>query len=339
MKTNTAALLLLLFAVSCGSKQEELRIFMWTDNIPVDVYEDFEKETGIKIIEDAISSNEEIYAKVKTSGGGYDIITPSLDYASIMMKEGLLAALDTNDMPNLTNVDYNIMKHVLAIDTNHEYIMPFAFGPTVVAYDIKNISEEITGYEIFSNPKYMGKMMLLNDMREVMGAALIYLGYPVDETNETALREVDNLLRIWKGNILRFDSDSFQLAYANGEVDVVQGYMDTILPSLTEEKKDRTKFVIPNKGGMMWLDSFLVLKDAPNKEGAIKFINFIHRPDIYARIMDYIGSLSINVPARQLTTTESHISYEALQNSTMLNEIGEDVIRIHSRIWENLQAQ
>lgn len=330
---------LFLSLVSCGDKQESLRIFMWTDNIPSDVYTDFEKETGIKIIEDAISSNEEIYAKVKASGGGYDIVTPSLDYATIMMREGLLAALDTTQMPNLTNIDPSIMKHVLAIDSNHQYIMPFAFGPTIIAYDATVVTDKVTGYDIFSNPKYAGRMLLLNDMREVMGAAFNYLGYNIDETNAVAMQEVATLLTTWKKNILRFDSDSFQLAYANGEVDIVQGYADTIVPSLTEEKKATTKFVIPVKGGMVWVDSFLVLKNAPNKEAAVKFINYVHRPEIYARIMDYIDSLSINVPARELMTSESPISYEDLGQSTMLTAISDEALAIQARVWENIQAQ
>ena len=330
---------LFLGLVSCGDKQESLRIFMWTDNIPSDVYTDFEKETGIKIIEDAISSNEEIYAKIKASGGGYDIVTPSLDYATIMMQEGLLAALDTAQMPNLTNIDPNIMKHVLAIDSNHQYIMPFAFGPTVIAYDKTLVTDEVTGFDIFSNPTYASRMLLLNDMREVMGSALIYLGYGIDETNDIAMQEVAALLTEWKKNILRFDSDSFQLAYANGEVDLVQGYPDTIIPNLTEEKKANTKFIVPLKGGMMWLDNFLVLKDAPNKEAAMKFINYVHRPEIYARIMDHIESLSLNVPARKLVAVEASINYDDLSRSTMLTAISEEAIAIQARVWENIQAQ
>ena len=182
-------------------------------------------------------------------------------------------------------------------------------------------------------------MILLNDMREVMGSAFSYLGYDIGETNAVALKEVEKLLRAWKANVLRFDSDSFQLAYANGEVAVVQGYPDTIVPNLTEEKRKNTKFIVPDKGGMMWVDSFLVLKDAPNKEAAMKFINFVHRPDIYARIMDHIGSLSLNVPARDLLTEEATIEYADLERATMLKEISAEAIAIHSRIWENIQAQ
>ena len=153
------------------------------------------------------------------------------------------------------------------------------------------------------------------------------------------MQEVTTLHTTWKQNILRFDSDSFQLAYANGEVDIVQGYSDTIIPNLTEEKKNNTKFIIPLKGGMMWLDSFLVLKDAPNKEAAVKFINYIHRPEVYARIMDHIESLSINVPARKLITTEARINYDDLSRSTMLTAISLEAMAIQARVWENIQAQ
>lgn len=339
MKKYLSLLLFILLTLSCGKSGETLKIYMWTDNIPQDVYEDFTKETGIKIIEDAISSNEEIYAKVKSSSGVYDIVTPSLDYAEIMMSEGLVDAYDPMMIPNLKNIDSDVLDRIKKIDTNMQYIIPFAYGPTVIAYDTTRISNNIRGFEIFSNPSYKGNMLLLNDMREVMGSALILLGYHIDETNEKAMKEVESLLRVWKSNILRFDSDSFHLAYANGDVDVVHGYPDTIVPSLSPEKLKNTKFIVPDKGAMMWIDNFLILKNAPNKEAAQKFINFIHRPDIYARIMDYVNSLSLNVPARELMTVKSYVSYDDLDRASNLEAIPDDVLTIHSRVWENLQAQ
>jgi len=331
--------ILISFFISCGKAKEQIKIYMWTDNIPEDVYLDFEKETGIQVVEDAIASNEEIYAKVKASAANYDIVTPSLDYASIMMKEGLASKIDITQIPNLTNIDPSIMKKVLEIDTNGEYIIPFAFGPTVIAYDKTKVIDKVEGFEIFSNPRYEGKMTLLNDMREVMGSALLYLGYKMDTTNEIELKEVEKLLRTWKENILKFDSDSFQIAYANGEVDIIQGYPDTIIPNLSIEKKENTQFIIPNKGGIMWIDNFLILKNASNKSAAMKFINFIHRPDIYARIMNSINSLSLNVTARKFISNKSSIKYEDLKKTSMLLEVSDEVLAIQSRIWENVQAQ
>ncbi|MGL4367743.1 MAG: ABC transporter substrate-binding protein [Brevinemataceae bacterium] len=332
-------LLSLLLVVSCGQKKDVLEILIWTGNIPQDVYADFTKETGIKVVESAMSSNEEAYAKIKASSVGFDIVTPSLDYAEIMVKEGLAYALNRNNILNITNIDPIVMKHIQLIDPEGRYIIPFTFGPTIIAYDKTKVSNEVKGFNIFNDPAYKGKMSLLNDMREVMGSALLTLGYTVDTTNETAMQEVQQLLKLWKQNILRFDADAFHIAYANGEVDIVHGYPGTIIPNLSPEKYSNTVFVIPDKGGMMWADNFLVLKDAPNKEGAEKFINFIHRPDIYARIINYIQSVSLNVPAREYIVIEAPFSYEDLNRLEMLRAVDDNVLSIHSRIWENIQAQ
>ncbi|MDK2818162.1 MAG: extracellular solute-binding protein [Spirochaetota bacterium] len=337
---NILSLILLVFSiVSCGSSKETLKIFMWTGNIPQDVYDDFTKETGIKIIEDAMASNEEAYVKVKVNPASYDIVTPSFDYAEIMMKEELLAVIDKTKVPNVTNVDSNIIKCIISVDPTGEYIIPFTFGPTLIAYDKTKVSNDIRGYEIFTNSAYKGKMSLLNDMREVMGSAFLILGYKVDETNTQALQDVENLLNAWKQNILRFDADSYPLAYANEEIDIVHGYPGAIIPSLSQEKLSNTVFVTPNKGGMMWVDNLVILKDAPNKEAAMKFINFIHRPEIYARIINYLQSISLNIPAREYITTESPISYEELGRLEVLKALENETLEIHSRIWENIQAQ
>ena len=325
--------------VSCANSKEELKMLMWSDTIPVEVYKAFEEETGIRIVEDAISSNEEIYSKIKASGGGYDIIVPSLDYAHIMINEELIQELDISKMPNLTNSDPNILSYVLEIDPNQQYIMPFLFGVTTINYNSTKVEEDVVGFDIFTNSAYKNKMILLNDMREVLGSALIYLGYDIGETNEVALKEVEKLLRIWKDNVLRFDADSYQIAYANGEADIVHGYPDTVSQVLTEEQKEVTKYIVPDKGAIMWIDSFLVLKDSKNVENAQKFINFIHRPEIYAQVMDYLGALSLNILARDLMETEPLISYEGLTNVTMLRDIGNDSLQIQSRTWENVQAQ
>ncbi|MGL4367300.1 MAG: extracellular solute-binding protein [Brevinemataceae bacterium] len=341
---NLLGKILLLFIslgiVSCGgNKKEQLRIYMWTDNIPQDVYKDFEKETGIRVVEDAVSSNEEMYTKVKSSTANYDIITPSLDYAAIVMQEGLVEAVDKEEIPNMTNIDPEIMKKIAKYDSNHQYIIPFAFGVTAIAYDTNVVTNEVKGFEIFDNPDYKGRMTLLNDMRETFGSTLLYLGYSIDETNQEALSKAQAQLQSWKQNILKFDSDSFQIAYANGEVDLVHGYPDTILPNLSATKRQASKFIVPEKGAIMWVDSFLILKNAPNKSAALKFINFIHRPDIYARIMDSLESLSLNVPARELMTVQSPISYDQLSNVSMLEPISPKALEIQSRIWENIQAQ
>ncbi len=339
MKQLSLLLMLLSFVVSCGKNQESLRVSMWVGNIPQEIYRAFEKETGIKIIEDIMTSNEEVYTKVKVNPAGYDIITPSLDFAEIMVKEGLVAQFDKAQIPNFTNIDPNILKHIKSMDPNHEYIIPFAFGPTIIAYDKTKVSNDIKGFEIFSNPTYKRKMLLLDYMPAVLGSALLLSGYELGDSSDQAMADASALITTWKQNILRFDFDSFQLAYANEEVDIVQGYVSTMIPYLSPEKLSNTVFIVPEKGGTMWLDNFVIVKNSPNKAAAMKFINFIHRPDIYARIMTQLNALSLNVPARDLITTAAPIVYEDLDRLEMTKAIDKEALIIHSRVWENLHAQ
>lgn len=331
-------LILIISTVMQCSHKEQLRVFVWANIIPQKVYQKFEKETGIHVIEDVISSNEELYTKIKTGASQYDIINPSLDYASIMIREDMVIPIDKSLVPNIKNIDPQIMKQIRTIDPNNSYIIPFVFGPTIIAYDTRVIDEEVTGFDIFFNSKYKGRMTLLNDMREVMGSALTYLGYTIEETSPSALKEVYSLLSKWKKNILRFDSDSFHIAYANGEVDLVHAYADTLIPSLSKEKLAHTRFVVPEKGAMMWLDSFLVLKTAKNQNGAMQFINFIHRPEIYAIVLKHIKALSLNVPAQELVESIPIVQIENIQNATMITEIPDNTLVLQSQLWEELQV-
>lgn len=324
---------------SCGSKQEVLRIYNWIDYISPEIYKQFEQETGIQVLEDAVTSSEEIYAKVKAGASNFDLIVPSLNYATIMIEEGLIAPVDKAAVPNITNVEPFILDELKTVDPGQEYIVPFVFGPTVIAYDSSVIQKPVKGFEIYENPNYKGRMMMLGEMREVMSSALLITGHQPGDYSPQAMSDAESLIKKWKQNILRFDSDSFQVAYANGEVDVVQGYIDTIWPSLGEERRKVTKFVIPDKGAMAWIDTFLILKNAPNKDAAMKFINFIHRPDIYAKLADYLGVNSINIPARSLMETQPLVPYEEMKRTTLLKEIGNEALAVQSRVWENIQAE
>ncbi|MGL4560668.1 MAG: extracellular solute-binding protein [Brevinema sp.] len=335
---KTILFLLFFFLVSCGGSQKQiLNLGIWTDNIPQDIYDDFTKETGIHVYQIPYSSNEEIYAKVKVNPSDYDLVVPSLDYAEIILNEGLLDPFDLTKIPNISNIDDSLITEVTEIDLMRQYLIPFAFGPTVIAYNKTKITNDVTDFSIFSNPAYKGRMMMMDNMREVMGAALKTLGHPINSTNAQALDEAQVLIQKWKENILRFDADSYQNAYANGEVDLVQGYTETILVQLSPDKRSNTAFVIP-KYGTMWVDSFLLIKGSPHKENAQKFINFIHRPDIYARLMDYLGILSINIPARSIITNTPVVKYEDLQKTSMLRAMKDEELIIQSRVWENILA-
>ncbi|MGL5254407.1 MAG: ABC transporter substrate-binding protein [Brevinema sp.] len=339
MKKTLLVLFCAFMVSACGPKRPELRIFNWIAYIPEDIYLDFEKETGIRIVEDAVGSNEELYAKVR-SAANYDIVVPGLNYAPLMIAEGLVDPFDPELVPNFTNIDPSILQRLQAVDPEHKYLVPFAYGPTVIAYDTNIVSEDITGFDIFENPKYKGQMSMMNDMRELMIPALKLNGYPINSTNSNELKVAADQIRRWKANILRFDSDNYQKAYADREVVIVHGFSDALKSAMNDEKRQSTKMIVP-KNGVAYLDSMVILNQSQNKEAAMQFMNFIHRPDIYARLNDYHGTPNINTAAQDLKTEESWISLQEIENSDieLLTDIGEEATRIQSRVWEEILAE
>ena len=339
MKKILSALSLAFLLVACGKDKEAnkntLYLYGWADYIPAQVYEDFEKETGIKVVEDIYSSNEEMFAKIKAGGIGYDILTPSTDYTEILMNDNMLEKLDKDKLPTFSNIDPMVLDKLQYFDKNNEYAVPFAMGATTIAVNTKYVKDFPKDFTIYNNPEYKGKMTLLDDMREVMTSALGTLGYPQTTTDETAIANAAELVKGWKKNIAKFDSEAFGKGFANEDFWVVHSYPENILNELTDEQLETTEFIIPENGGTAYIDSFVILKTAPNKEAAYKFLEFIHRPENYKLVADHLRIPSINVPAREQLTVEPIYSIDDLQNTVILKDI-KDTLDTQNKYWQEI---
>lgn len=322
----------------CGNKENNknvLYLYGWADYIPQQIYDAFEKETGIKVVEDVYSSNEEMFAKIKAGGDGYDIVTPSTDFAEILINENLLEKLDKTKLSNLNNIDPMVFKKMQYFDKNNDYAVPYVMGATAIAINTKYIKNFPEDFTIYNNETYKGKMTLLDDMREVMTSALGTLGFSQTEKDPKNIEKAANLVKEWKKNITKFDSESFGKGFANEEFWVVHCYPDNVLNELSPEQLKHTKFIIPKKGGTSYIDSFVILKNAPNKEAAYKFINFIHRPENYKIIAESLKVPSINVPARKLITEKPLYNIEDLNNTEILKDI-KSTLDIQNRYWQEI---
>lgn len=338
MKKIVTVLLLGLFLIACGKvekKEETLYIFNWTQYIPQSIYDDFTKETGIKVVEDVFSSNEEMYAKIKAGATGYDILVPSQDYVEILKNDGLLIKIDKTKIETYKNISKVALEKLKSVDSQNDYAIPFAMGATGIIINKKYIKEEVKDFSIFQNEKNAGKMTMLDDMRQVMTSALIILGYKQDSTNPEELQKAKELILSWKKNIAKFDSESFGKGFANGEYYAVHGYTDNVYRELTDEQKKDTLFVIPKKGGLSYIDSFVIPKTSKNAEVAIKFIAYIHRPDVYAKLADEIGIPSINVEGAKLMKTSPVYEIVDLKDTSTIQDIGE-ALTIQQKYWEEI---
>ncbi|MCL2758781.1 MAG: extracellular solute-binding protein [Treponema sp.] len=327
---------LVLLIMGC-EKKERLYIYNWTYYTPESVIEKFEKEFNARVIYDEFASNEDMYAKLKSGGSGYDIVFPSADYVSIMIAQNMLEKIDKSLIPNLVNVDPVVLQYA-QYDPNMEYSVPYYFGAAGIIVNTARVPEFEQSWSIFAREDLRGRMTMLDDMREVMGDALAYLGYSVNTDITSQIIEARDLINYsWKPNLVKFDADAFGKGFANGEFWVVQGYPEVVFEEIAENPRmmANTVFFIPREGGPAYIDSMCILKGARNIELAHKFIDFIHRPEIYAEFADEFGfPATANVPARQFKQGDSWYSAEDLNNVEIKFDLGA-ALDLYNDAWFN----
>lgn len=330
-------LILTLILLGCGKENDEniLYLYSWADYIPTKIYQEFEKETGIKVVEDIYSTNEEMFTKLKAGGAGYDIVVPSADYVEIMKKEGMSEKLIKSKLPEIKNIDPIVYKKIAYYDPNGEYGVPYTMGGTIIAVNKKYVKNYPRDYSIYNMEEYKGRMTLLDDMREVMTSALAMVGAEQTENNENTMKKAANIVKNWKKNLSKFDSEAYGKGFATGEFWIVQGYADNIFRELDENERKNVDLIIPEKGGTSFIDSFVILKNSKHKEAAYKFINFIHRPDIYAQLADILELPSINIPARKLMKTKSLYEISELKNTQVLRDI-QNTLDLQNKYWQEI---
>ena len=320
------------------AKSNKLYIFNWTYYTPDSVIEKFEKEYGVDVVYDSFASNEEMFAKLKAGGANYDICFPSGDYVSIMIKEGMLTKIDHKALKNYGNIAPEVLAKC-SFDPGNEYSIPYYMGAAGIAVNTKKVPNFEKSWSIFSRKDLAGKMIMLDDMREVMGDALKYLGYSVNSTNQEEIDKAQKLINdTWKPNLLKFDAEAFAKNFASGEVWVAQGYAESIYAEVDKDKHQDIAFFIPKEGGPSYIDSMVILKNSKNVDLAMKFIDFIHRPEIYAEFCDYFGfPATANAPARSLKKGPSYYTTESLAPCELKEDVGADLEK-YNKAWQAIKV-
>jgi len=319
---------------SC-SKKEKLYIYNWCYYTPAAVVKQFEKEFGVRVYIDEYSSNEEMYAKLKSGGGNYDLIFPSQDYVEIMILQGMLHKLDHSLLPNLANIDPEVLART-TYDHDMSYSVPYYWGASGIIINTAKVPDYQLDWSIFAREDLRGRMTMLDDMREVIGAALTFLGYSGNTKNPAEIEEARKLIfEKWRPNLVKFDAEAFGKGYAQRDFWVVHGYAEIIFTEIAEDAdllRDTLFFIPP---GTAYIDSMCILQNASNAELAHKFINFIHRPEIYAQFCgEFEFYPTVNVPAREVLTTPYHYTTDNLLRSEIKYDLGEALV-LYNNAWFN----
>jgi len=324
--------------LSCNSK-EKLYIYNWTYYTPESVIEKFESEYNCRIIYDEFASNEDMYAKLRANKGkrgGYDVVFPSKDYVPIMIRQGMLEKLDHSKLFNLKNIDPEVLKRA-SYDPDMEYSVPYFYGAGGIIVNTSKVPDYEESWSIFEREDLRGRMTMLDDMREVLGGALAFLGYSVNSTNPAQVDAARDLVNnLWKPNLVKFDAESFAKGYANGDFWVVHAFPEAVFEEVADSRlMESTVFFIPKEGGPSYIDNMCILKGARNVDLAHKFIDFIHRAEIYAEFVDNFGlPATVNVPARKYKRGVSLYSEADLLHTQLVDDIGES-LELYTNAWFN----
>ncbi len=334
-----ALALLALGLTGCNKASgKTLYLYNWTYYTPDSVIEKFEKEFGVKVVYDDYASNEDMYAKLKAGGSGYDLVVPSGDYVSIMKSEGMLEKIDLAKVPNVKYIKPESLAKA-TYDPSMEYSVPYYMGAAGVAVNTEKVPDFEESWSIFGRKDLAGRMSMLDDMREVLGDALAYLGYSVNTVDPAELDKAYRLVNDeWKPNLVKFDAEGFAKSFATGEFWVVQGYAESVYAEVTPEMQDKVAFFIPKKeGGPMYIDNLCIPKGAKNKELAEEFINFFLRPEIYAEFLDAFGFPStIHTEAGALQKVTPLYNADSIANCELKEDIGEN-LELYNEVWQKIR--
>ncbi|MEW6566908.1 MAG: spermidine/putrescine ABC transporter substrate-binding protein [Chloroflexota bacterium] len=322
----------------------ELQLFNWTEYIDPEIYTLFEEEYGIRVVENNFASNEEMLAKLQGGATGYDVIFPSDYTVSIMIEEGMLAPLDHSRLSNLGNLGERFRQ--VPYDPGNVYCIPYQWGTTGLGYNASEVDEPQSWSVLFEpDPQapWYGRTTMLDDPREAFGAALAYLGYSVNTTDEAQLQQARDLLIQAKPGLLGYDSDQYEDLLAAGETLVAHGWNGDILMGQAENPD--LAYTVPSEGGVIWIDNMCIPSTTPPDRAlaAHLFIDFILRPDIGAMVSEFTYFATPNQAAEGMLSEELltdpavYPPDEVVERLQFLEPLGE-LESVYQRMWDEVKA-
>jgi spermidine/putrescine-binding protein len=317
--------LALLFS-ACGSQEEskEVNLYAWSEYVPQALLDGFTEETGIKVNYDAYSSNEELLAKLQTGASGYDLIIPSDYIVSVMAKQGMLEELDLSTIPNFKNIGEEFTNP--GFDPGNKYTVPYQWGTSCLVVDTSKVTRPITKWADLWDPEYAGKVVLLDDEREVLGMVLSVLGYDRNSIDPAQLEEAKAKFLELMPSVRLFDSDSPKTALLAGEVWLGQTYNGEA--AIAHSENSDIEYVFPEEGCTIWYDNLAIPASAPHKDAAQALINYILSPESGILITNEFPYSNPNTAALELMKTENPEMYDAYMSSSATNPSSEDMERL-----------
>lgn len=335
-------LALITTALTAWAEPQKLNLFIWSDYIDPEVVADFEKQFDCKINIDLYEDVESMLAKVKAGGAAYDVVVPTDHIIPAMTKLKLLAPLRHENLPNLKNLDTKFTNP--PYDKGNCFTAAYQWGTVGVLVRKSGDKPVPESWGIFFDPKQqVGSFMLIDSVRDMLGAALKYKGYSVNSTDPAQLKEARDLILAAKKRCVGFEGSvgaKNKVVGKGAQAAIV--YSGEGVKAVGEDKE--TVYFIPKEGGIVWVDSLAVLAKTPHRDLAEKFINFLLDAKVAARNSNFIQYSTPNKAAREFITPEDlknpaiYPTPEIMARLEFLEDLGPKM-RLIDEVWTQIKAK
>jgi spermidine/putrescine transport system substrate-binding protein len=322
---------------------KKLNIFSWADYLAPDTVPNFEKRFGIEVIYDTFASNETLLARMEAGSVDYDIIVPTNYVVGKMMKAGLLQRIDHSRIPNYKYMFERF--HSVSYDPGNQFAIPYTFGTTGIAYNKDAFAaagaSAPADWDAFWDPRFGGRMTLLEDPRETIGFAIKRRGHSYNTVDPSLIKQACGDLQQQKKYVMCYSSDQVIVYLSSGDAQLSLAYSGDA--HIAARSNDSVGYVIPASGASMWFDNMCIPASAPHVEAAHQWINYILEPEVGAAITNYTyfpvpntGAAKLIKPALQADKT-LYLPESVMDKCDQIADIG-DGIYLYDRAWTELKC-
>ncbi|EEA91802.1 polyamine ABC transporter substrate-binding protein [Pseudovibrio sp. JE062] len=295
-----------------------VNVYNWSDYVDAQVLKDFEKETGIKVNYDTFDSNEVLETKLLTGKTGYDVVVPSATFLQRQIQAGVYQKLDKDLLPNLKHMDPLLQERIEVFDPGNEFSVNYMWGTSGYGVNEEKIralnpDAPIGSWDLLFDVDELSKIAdcgvyVMDEPDEMFPAAMHYLGLNPDSNSPQDIRKAGELLETIRPYIRKFHNSEFVNGLANGDICLAYGWSGDVLQAADRaaeaDKGVEVTYILPNEGAQMWFDQIAIPADAENVEEAHEFINYLMRPEVIAKMSDYVYYANGNKDATVLVDEE-----------------------------------
>ena len=334
--------------LGCSEGTKKLHIYTWADYISPDLIQQFESANNCKVIVDTFDSNESMYAKLKSGASGYDIIVPTSYIIGALVKDGIIQKLDMSKLQNvIKNFDNRYCDKMFAPVLT--YTVPYAITYGGLFYNKTKVdAKEVESWNVLLNPKYKGRVSLLDDIRETIGVGLFMNGFSLNSKKQEELNAAVEFIRKVKANIRKFDNESYKVEVSDGSSVIGHGYSSDAFQAILGDGevagREDLGIAFPKEGFTIACEELAIMSTSREIELAYAFIDFLYEPMNCKKNMEYILALTPNIEAEEGLNDKLRmiltLDPETLKRGQVTQSFDDDpaVMDMYSKAWDKIKA-